>query len=204
MKRVILGLLGLALLACEHMGVDPNAVVYHSAFGFTAEIPAAWLAVDAGEVAQRASQSTPGALENIDPELLADFEAALRGGEVEIFFRPAEVAGGFVDNVSLRATPGGFPPADRDVLASCDVLTQTLSAAYGRPVALSVCELRRVAQRRSLYVEATGAVDGIHSLQYLIERPSGALIVVTGTALTESLPTLRGEIDAMVGSLELE
>lgn len=204
MKRVILGLLGLALLACEHVGGDPSAAVHRSAFGFKAEIPAAWLAVDAGEVAQRASESTPEALENIDPELLAEFEAALRGGEVEIFFRPGEVAGGFIDNVSLRATPGGFPPADRDVLASCDVLTDTLSAAYGRPVALSVCEVRRVAEQRSLYVEAAGAVPGIHSLQYLIERPSGSLIVVTGTTLTETLPTMRGEIDAMVGSLELE
>ena len=106
--------------------------------------------------------------------------------------------------MSVRSAPGALPSAADEVVASCDVLADTLSSAYGRPVVLSVCELRRVASQRSLYFEATGAVEGLHSLQYLIERPSGSLIVVTGTALTETLPTLRGEIDAMVDSLQLD
>lgn len=209
MKRLLFaGLCGLCawLAACQTTQTTRETTSerrHESRFGYAAEIPAAWLAVEAADLAQRTETAVP-AFANVDPELLADIERALAGGEVEVFFRPGPTPGGFVDNVSVRPMPGGLPDEEDDVEASCEVLTETLSSAYGRPVALSVCEIRRVARRRSLYVEATGAVDGIHSLQYLIERPSGSLIVVTGTALTGTLPSLRSELAAMVSSLELE
>lgn len=201
MKRVIWGCLGLLLLACQ--STPGRDGLHHSPFGYAAEIPPAWLVVDADDLADP-REASPPALANVDPELLDDFSRALSSGEFEVFFRPAGATGDFVDNVSVRSIPGELPAEDHEVLASCQVLTETLTSAYGRPVALSVCEIRRVAERRSLYVEASGAVDGVHSLQYLIERPSGSLIAVTGTALTGTLPVLRGEIDAMVSSLELE
>jgi hypothetical protein len=97
-----------------------------------------------------------------------------------------------------------LPANEEDILASCEVLADTLSAAYGRPVSLSVCELRQLESKRSLYVEASGAVEGIHSMQYLIEGRNGKLLIVTATAMTDTLSTLRGELESMVSSLELQ
>ena len=122
---------------------------------------------------------------------------------MEVFFRPNPAVLGFTANVSVRSAPGALPAAEEDVLASCDVLAQTLSAAYGRLVSLALCEVREVASRRSLYVEASGAVEGIHSMQYLIDGKSGKLLIVTATSTDDTLPALRSELDSMVESLEL-
>lgn len=208
MERAILVAVAALLVACQHMGVGAQgpregAHWYESSFGFQAAIPDAWQVLAAADVSESALEAPTGALANIDPELLADFSRAIRKGEVEVFFRPNGDVQGFTDNVSVRATRGGLPEAPEDILASCDVLARTLSSAYGRTVELAVCEVRQVAGKRSLYVEASGAVEGIHSLQYLIEGARGELLIVTATAVTDTLPSLRGELDAMVGSLEL-
>jgi hypothetical protein len=192
------------LLACQHPGAQTDAQPHSSSFGFRADIPGAWQILDAGDVPESALDEPSGALANIDPELLADFSRAIRQGDVEVFFRPNPAVLGFTDNVSVRSTPGVLPAREEDVLASCEVLANTLSAAYGRPVSLAVCELRQLASQRALYVEASGAVEGIHSMQYLIEGRSGKLLIVTATAMTDTVSTLRGELDSMVGSLELQ
>ena len=205
-------LLSLALsLACQHAAPDdaaPRSPAHRSPFGFTAEIPGAWTSLSPEEMRAtplRLGQA-PGSdeLSNIDPKLLNDFAESMRRGELEIFFRNADVPRSFIDNVSVRNTPGGFPPDGGDLLASCSTIARTLTSAYGRPVALSVCEMRFVDARRSLYVEATGPMEGIHSMQYMIERPSGALLVVTATAASASITTVRKELDAMIQSLRLE
>jgi hypothetical protein len=204
MKRVILGCVAALLAACQHVGVEPDGRLHSSSFGFQARIPEAWQALEAKDVPEGALDDPTGPLANIDHSLLADFSRALRKGEVEVFFRPNPAVLSFTDNVSVRSTPGSLPVDDEDVLASCEVLAQTLSAAYGRPVALAVCEVRQVAGRRSLYVEASGAVEGIHSMQYLVEGQQGELIIVTATAVTDTLPALRKELDSMLGSFELQ
>jgi len=209
MKRSSLGVAALCflsfqLVACQHGAVAPSQNRHASSFGFEAEIPTEWHALPASDLPEIGVEEPSGALANIDPDLLADFSRAIQSGEVEVFYRPNPAVLGFTDNVSVRSTPGGLPANEEDVLASCEVLAQTLSAAYGRPVTLSVCELREVASQRSLYVEASGAVEGVHSMQYLIDADGGKLLIVTATAITDTLPDLRSELDSMVGSLELE
>ena len=201
---VVLLCLASALVACQHMAVVPETDRHNSRFGFDAEIPDAWHALAASDLPDVEVEEPSGALANIDPNLLADFDRAIRSGEVEVFYRPNPAVLGFTDNVSVRSTPGDLPAEEEDILASCEVLAQTLSAAYGRPVNLAVCEVRKVASQRSLYVEASGAVEGIHSMQYLIEGESGQLLIVTATAITETLAALRSELDSMVSSLELQ
>jgi hypothetical protein len=208
-QRSILGcvtalLVAFPLVACQHAGVQSDVQEHSSSFGFRADIPGAWQILDAEDVPEDALDEPSGALANIDPDLLADFSRAIRQGEVEVFFRPNPAVMGFTDNVSVRSTPGGLPANEEDILASCEVLADTLSAAYGRPVSLSVCELRQLESKRSLYVEASGAVEGIHSMQYLIEGRNGKLLIVTATAMTDTLSTLRGELESMVSSLELQ
>jgi hypothetical protein len=41
-------------------------------------------------------------------------------------------------------------------------------------------------------------------MQYLIEGRNGKLLIVTATAMTDTLSTLRGELESMVSSLELQ
>jgi hypothetical protein len=171
MKRSILVCLAFSMLACQHMGVasDPNR--HDSRFGFQAQIPGAWEVLNAEDVPQSALEEPTGALANIDPELLADFSRAIRQGEVEVFFRPNPAVLGFTDNVSVRSAPGALPDAKEDVLVSCDVLAQTLSAAYGRPVSLALCEVREVVSRRSLCRgERRGRGHPLHAISHCWEE----------------------------------
>ena len=197
-----------ALAGITSPAADPGPLAWIGlavfGFGFAVEVPEAWQLMEAEDVPDGALEQPTGDLANIDPALLADFSRAIRQGEVEVFFRPNPLALGFTDNVSVRSTPGGLPELEEDVLASCDVLVMTLRNAYGREVDLGACEVREVAGKRSLYVEASGAVEGIHSIQYLIEGQRGTLLIVTATSATDSLEVVRAELDSMVGTLELQ
>ena len=117
--------------------------------------------------------------------------------------RRDEVPGTFIDNVNILMQPADLPLAPAQLARICEMLPTQFSRVFGRPIAMDVCESRERVNRRSLYLQFDGAIEGTTTLQYQIQRGPNATLILTATAATENLPRMLGEFEKMVGSIRL-
>jgi hypothetical protein len=178
-----------------------SATEYRSRLGFTVTLPPNWFALVPSIVSDASvkAESHP-ALSNVDP---ADLRVALdriRSGEYEYCFRESP-SKGFAENLTIRRRTLRIVDDPKLMRQQCEKVPESFSRAFGRPVAVSICELRTVADRPATHLELEGALEGTWSLQYQIRESPETAIAVTATVRSENLATARSEFELIMTSI---
>jgi len=189
------------LVIAQSVWAAGSATEYRSRVGFTVTLPANWFALDPSIVSEASvnAESHP-ALSNVDP---ADLRVALdriRSGEYEYCFRESP-SKGFAENLTIRRRTLRIVDDPKLMRQQCEGVPASFARAFGRPVVVSTCELRTVAERPATYLEVEGAHEGTWSLQYQIRESPETAIALTATVRIENLTTARSELERIMTSL---
>ncbi len=202
------GIAVLSSLVLVFTGVSPAGAADHeSGFGFAISVPEVWLVLTRREVAANASlflsEDGLSGLASIPLAMRRGVYDRVQAGELEVFYRREAEAGEFVDNVNVLMQPVALPRAQDQLDQLCGILPGEFSRVFGRPIGMDACEMRVRAGRPALYLQFDGAIPGMTTLQYQIQRGRNATLVLTATSNRAHLPRLLGEFEEMVESIRL-
>ncbi len=197
------------MLLSSWLGVATAAVAgeYESGFGFGISVPETWWVLTRDEVGANAEAflggEGSGELDFIPPAMRRVVYDRVVAGELEVFYRRDVAAGGFVDNVNVLLQAADLPSTPEHLARVCEILPGEFSRVFGRPIAMDECEMRERIGRRTLYLQFDGALEGTTTLQYQLQRGSNATLILTATVLSENLPRMLGEFEAMIASIRI-
>ncbi len=180
---------------------------YESGFGFGISVPDIWLVLTRSQVVERVELLFGGegstGLESVPMAVRRMVYDRVRAGELEIYYRRTAEAGSFVDNVNVMAQMADLPATPAQLTGICRALPHEFSRAFGRPIAMDVCEIRQRIGRRALYLQFDGAIPGTTTLHYQLQFGSGRTLVFTATAATQDLPRIMHEFEGMIASIRM-
>jgi hypothetical protein len=201
---VIAGLLVLSALA---VGSTARAGEYESGFGFGISVPDVWMVLTRDEMTENAAvflgEGRSSEFASVPLSMRRVIHNRVLAGELEVFYRRAEVSGFFVDNVNVLMQSAALPSTLEELERICQILPTEFSRVFGRPIAMDVCEMRERVSRRALYLQFDGAILGTTTLQYQLQRDDRSTLILTATAATENLPRMMGEFEEMLASIRL-
>jgi hypothetical protein len=201
---VIAGLLVLSTLA---VGSTARAGEYESGFDFGISVPDVWMVLTRDEMTENAAvflgEGRSSEFASVPLSMRRVIYDRVLAGELEVFYRRAEVSGFFVDNVNVLMQPADLPSTLEELERICQILPTEFSRVFGRPIAMDVCEMRERVSRRALYLQFDGAILGTTTLQYQLQRDDRSTLILTATAATENLPRMLGEFEEMLASIRL-
>jgi hypothetical protein len=182
-----------------------SAREYASGFHFRISVPDTWLVLTRAEVAENADvflgRAGAGELAFIPAAMRRRVYDHVMAGQLEVFYRRGSALGEFVDNVNVLVQHARLPTRPDQVADVCALLPGELSRVFGRPISMDVCTMRERVGRRALYLEFDGALEGTKSMQYQLPHGRDETLIVTATALSEKLPRMQDEFEAMIASI---
>ncbi|MEM7412191.1 MAG: hypothetical protein AAF430_18325 [Myxococcota bacterium] len=199
--------IGLLFFACVDSSEGPRVDGKHSsAMGFAIAVPESWLILDGKQVSENpdlfAGAFAGDDLQAVDQNVLSAVRAQIEAGAVEFYYPDYDDGFGFRDNVSVQKSASRVPQNESQLAEICLHLSTELGKMFGRPVEVSACELRPLADAQALYIQADGAVPSTKMMQYHIQKSRSVTLIVTGTSSMASLDRLDRELGELVQSIE--
>jgi hypothetical protein len=187
---------------------------YESGFGFGISVPDVWLVLTRNEIIESADHflSEPGeesdvansnGLGSVPLAMRQAVYERVRAGEMEMFYRRAEEASSFVDNVNVMTQSANLPNTPAELVGICRALPTEFSRIFGRPIAVDICEMRERIGRRALYLQFDGAIPGTTTMHYQLQHGLGETLIFTATTAIPNLPLVLGEFEGTISSIRM-
>jgi len=141
---------------------------------------------------------------SIDPALLEQVVGMVRSGQVEIYLHQKTSDGRFADNVNFLTQAGRLPTDAAEVKATCDIMPDEFSKAFGRPIRMYQCGPRPVSKAAALLLEFDGMLEGTRSIQYQFQKSPSVVVIATATAKLDALETIRAEFERMMATVRVQ
>ncbi len=203
--RHLVGLLLVGLL----LGVARTSYAeeLNSSFGFTAQVPEGWIIFSRAELRENSDlfegiAELPG-FGDADSRAVAQIEAQIRAGKIEVLFRTAGSEPGFVDNINVVKQIGRLPSAS-GADAYCKSSGAELAKVVGRSLEFYECSAANGLSSFAIYTEFEGIVPGTRSMQFQIRKSQNVMVVVTATASNGTADDVRPDLHSMAKSLRFE
>lgn len=201
MKKLIF-----VILILVSWSTSSSAETYRSSFGFSANIPSHWLVVSKEEVKNNPDlfNFENEVFKNTDQRMLNQIKSMIISGKIEIYYNQKTVNPYFRDNINVFILVDRLPQTVSESKEKCDNIPGELSGAYGKPIKVYSCGLRKVSGLSAFYVEFDGVVNGTRSIQYQIQKSPSVAIAMTATCKNQSLNIIKKEFDDIVSSIKLD
>ncbi len=170
-----------------------SAEIYHSSFGFTANIPSHWLIVSKQEVKDNPDLFIfeNEVFKNTDKAMLNQIKTMILSGKVEIYYNQNTTDAYFRDNINVFILIGRLPQTVFESKKTCKSLPGELSRAYGKHIKVYKCGSKKVSGLNAFYSEFDGVVDGTKSIQYQIQKSQSVVITLTATCKDQSIRIIK-------------
>ena len=179
---------------------------YISAFGFSMEVPANWLAVTPAEIREnpqlfgQIADEVPG----VDQTVINEIRQAISAGNMEIYYDLGAEVEVFADNISVTTSVGQVPRGGEELQEVCGEIQLVYRQYFEPPLHVYECRAAGVDGRSAVFVEAESPMQGARSLQYMFPKSESIMVALTGTFKEDRLEAQRRVFDGIVQSIRLE
>ncbi|MHC4424106.1 MAG: hypothetical protein ACYSWR_05495 [Planctomycetota bacterium] len=198
--RKILAILLLAALSTQPVLAEE----YESSFGFSWKLPSHWLVLTRQEIRDNPDLFDFQNLdfEKANKDFINSVIQKVKSGSVEISFNQNTRNLQFADNINVIKQFGKIPKNNAAV-PTLNQISAEFSKLIGRKIQVYTCELRKVNDMNTMYMNYDGMAPGTRTVQYIIQKSNSVQVIVTLTCKNSVLKKLNEEFEAIVSSIRM-